>query len=99
MQPTSMRTTAVTEQVRAIVGPAHVRTAGPGDTVGGVAAHLVVEPASEDEVAAIMRCADDAGLAVIPRGGGTKLAWGNPPARADVILSLARLNQVLEHAW
>jgi glycolate oxidase FAD binding subunit len=36
---------------------------------------------------------------VIPRGGGTKLGWGNPPARADIVLSLARLNRILEHAW
>jgi len=36
---------------------------------------------------------------VIPRGGGTKLGWGNPPSRADIILSTARLNSVIEHAW
>ncbi len=45
-----------------------------------------------------MKAANDAGLAVVPRGGGTKLAWGNPPRRADVILSTARLNAVVEHA-
>src|SRR5207245_11465779 len=38
-------------------------------------------------------------MAVIPRGGGTKLGWGNPPARADLILSTARLNKIIEHAW
>ena len=36
---------------------------------------------------------------MIPRGGGTKLGWGNPPMRADVVLSTARLNRVVEHAW
>jgi glycolate oxidase FAD binding subunit len=36
---------------------------------------------------------------VIPRGGGTKIGWGNPPARADLILSTARLNEIIEHAW
>ena len=44
----------------------------------------VVEPASEEEVSTALRCADQEGLAVIPRGGGTKLDWGNPPSRADV---------------
>src|SRR5205807_1427540 len=92
-------TAAVEEQVRAIVGAAHVRPAGSEDMVRGVAASLVVEPATEQEVAAILRCADDAGLAVIPRGGGTKLDWGNAPARADLILSMVRFNRVLEHAW
>lgn len=59
----------------------------------------VIEPANEEEVSAALRCADQEGLAVIPRGGGTKLDWGNPPARADVILSTLKLNRVREHAW
>ena len=36
---------------------------------------------------------------MLPRGGGTKLEWGNAPQRADIILSTARLDRVLEHAW
>jgi len=36
---------------------------------------------------------------VIPRGGGTKLGWGNSPARADVVLSTARMTEIIEHAW
>lgn len=59
----------------------------------------VVEPESERAASEALRCADRDGLAVIPRGGGTKLSWGNPPARADLILSTARLNRVIEHAW
>jgi len=59
----------------------------------------VVEPDSEQAASDALRCADRDGLAVIPRGGGTKRDWGNPPARADLILSTARLNHVIEHAW
>lgn len=59
----------------------------------------LVEPESEQAVSEALRCADRDGLAVIPRGGGTKLDWGNPPSRADLILSTARLNRVIEHAW
>jgi glycolate oxidase FAD binding subunit len=59
----------------------------------------VVEPESEQAVSEALRCADRDGLAVIPRGGGTKLDWGNPPSRADLIVSMARLNRVIEHAW
>jgi glycolate oxidase FAD binding subunit len=82
-----------------IVGSLHVRPAEPADTGAGVAAQVVVAPGNEREVAAVLRFADDAGLAVMPRGGGTKLGWGNPPERADLILSLVRLDQVMEHAW
>jgi glycolate oxidase FAD binding subunit len=59
----------------------------------------VVEPATEQEVSEALRCADREGVAVIPRGGGTKLEWGNPPARAGLILSTVGLNRIVEHAW
>jgi glycolate oxidase FAD binding subunit len=59
----------------------------------------VVEPDTERAASDALRCADRDGLAVIPRGGGTKLDWGNPPARADLILSTAGLSRVIEHAW
>jgi glycolate oxidase FAD binding subunit len=87
------------KQLRQIVGADHVRPAEPNDAVADVAPSLVVEPGSEPELAAVLRYADGEGLAVTPRGGGTKLQWGNPPARADLVLSLARLNQIVEHAW
>ena len=86
-------------EVREIVTTNYVRTAGASDAVAGVEPSLVVEPGSEQELAKVLKLANAAGLAVIPRGGGTKLEWGNPPTRADVILSTARLNRVLEHAW
>ncbi len=54
---------------------------------------------SETELAAALRCGDATGLGVVPRGGGTKTGWGNPPVRADLILSTARLNRVIEYAW
>jgi glycolate oxidase FAD binding subunit len=63
----------------------------------------VVEPENEEEVSAALRCADRDKVAVIPRGGGTKLEWGNPPALggkpSGLILSTARLHRIVEHAW
>jgi len=52
-----------------------------------------------DDVATLLRDASRDGQAVIPSGGGTKLDWGRPPRRADLVLSTARLDRVLEHAW
>jgi glycolate dehydrogenase FAD-binding subunit len=52
-----------------------------------------------DDVATLLRDASRDGLAVTPRGGGTKLDWGQPPRRADMVLSTARLDRMLEHAW
>jgi glycolate oxidase FAD binding subunit len=85
--------------VREIVTAKHVRSAGEGDAVAGAQPSQVVEPGSEQELAKVLKLANAAGLAVIPRGGGTKLEWGNRPERADVILSMTRLNRVIEHAW
>ena len=81
-----------------ILGPDHVHPASSADEILGVQPKLVALPGSESELAEILRLSNDAGLAVIPRGGGTKIAWGNPPSRADLILSTARMNNVLEYA-
>ena len=85
--------------VRGIVGAHYFRAASAADTVCGVQANFVAEPGTEQELARVLKAANAAGVAVIPRGGGTKLEWGNPPGRADLILSTARLDRVLEHAW
>jgi len=82
-----------------ILGAEKVRPTTPADSISGVQPQLILEPATESELAAALRLADESKLAVIPRGGSTKLGWGNSPSRADVILSTARLNKILEHAW
>jgi glycolate oxidase FAD binding subunit len=93
------RSAAFAEAARAVVAANFVRAASPSDAVAGVHPQTIVEPGDEQELAAVLKLADDEALAVIPRGGGTKLSWGNPPKRADVVLSTARLNRVIEHAW
>ena len=84
--------------VRTIVGPENVRAATNEDHVAGVQPQLVIAPGDEQQLARVLKAANDAALAVIPRGGGTKLAWGNSPLRAHIILSTARLNAIIEHA-
>lgn len=76
----------------------HTHAASERDAILGAQPRIVVEPETEEQVAAILRFANSEGLAVIPRGGGTQLAYGAPPRRADIILSLTRLRQVIEHA-
>src|SRR6516225_3828654 len=87
------------DELRAIAGAEHLHSAATGDSVAGVQPQAVFEPDSEKELAEVLRCADTAGLGVVPRGGGTKIGWGNPPVRANLILSTTRLNRVIEHAW
>jgi glycolate oxidase FAD binding subunit len=58
-----------------------------------------ITPQSAQELAAMLAEANSRGQAVAPQGAGTKRDWGNPPARADILLSTAKLNRVVEHAW
>lgn len=90
---------SVAAELAAIVGEAQVCAATSDDAIVGVQPQLVVEPHNGDAIAAVLRYANKRGLAIAPRGGGTKRAWGNPPARLDLVLSTRRLDQVLEHAW
>jgi glycolate oxidase FAD binding subunit len=59
----------------------------------------LVEPRTAEELGAALAAANAERAAVIPQGGGTKREWGNPPTRADLVLSTRRLDAVLEHAW
>src|SRR5580704_19518478 len=89
----------IEHEFRAILAPDSMRAATAADAVCGVQPRLVLEPANEQQLAAALRLANDSNLAAIPRGGGTKLNWGNPPTRADLVLSTARLDKIIEHPW
>jgi glycolate oxidase FAD binding subunit len=95
---TAQSIAAFESAARTMVGAENVRAATNEDRVAGVQPQLVVSPRDEKQLAQVLRAANEANLAVIPRGGGTKLDWGNPPQRAAVILSTARLNAIIEHA-
>ncbi|MGI8753596.1 MAG: FAD-binding oxidoreductase [Acidimicrobiales bacterium] len=58
----------------------------------------VVTVADAGEVAAVLAAAGDARATVVVRGAGTKLDWGAPPRRADIVLDVSGLGNVLEHA-
>src|SRR5216683_1931309 len=75
-----------------------VRRAGPGDAVAGVMPSCVAFPATVDEAAALMRAAAAHKLAVVPRGDGTRLGWGAPPDRCDLVVDTTRLDRIIEHA-
>jgi glycolate oxidase FAD binding subunit len=86
-------------ELAAVLGQEHLRAATAADAVDGVAPRMIAEPGTAEELARCLRWARGAGLKVTPRGGGTKMGWGNPPAACDLLLSTARLDRVNEHAW
>jgi D-lactate dehydrogenase (cytochrome) len=74
-------------QLEAVVGAANVQADE----------QLIASPGSVEEVAALLRLAAENRVTVSPRGGGTRRWLGRPAAPAELVISLARLNQILEH--
>ncbi len=65
--------------------------------VDGLSPMAVVVPDDRRQVAEVMRWASENGVTVFPRGGGTKLALGNPPESVGLALDLSRLNRVIDY--
>lgn len=59
-------------------------------------AALVLKPGSTEEVAAILKLANDTKTAIVPQGGNTGLVGGQIPFESghEVVVSLARLDRV-----
>src|SRR5215208_2405020 len=86
------------KDLQRIVGEEHAREATAEDAVGGLTPFFVAEPGSLEETSELMKLASSEDLSVAPRSGGTKMHLGNPPRELDLIVSTARLNEVIEHA-
>src|SRR4051794_6513252 len=91
------------DRITAIVGPAHVRVDhdarlayGTDGTGVGFAADVVVLPGTTAEVSAIARLCDETRTPLTPRGAGTGYTGGAVPTHGGVLLSLERLNRILE---
>jgi glycolate oxidase FAD binding subunit len=68
------------------------------NAVDGVEPLAICWPGTADEVAKCLQVADRLGIAVSPRGSGTKTGLGNRPRACELIVSTERLNQVIEYA-
>lgn len=97
-------TDELAEALAQLVGEGHVLTdpdrkvAFETDWTGRFSgrARLVVRPRDTAEVAAALRLCSQAGAPVVPQGGNTGLVGGGVPAGGEVVLSLARLDEVGE---
>lgn len=57
---------------------------------------VVVRPASTDQVAAIMRLANDELIPVTPRGAGSGLSGGAVPVFGGIVIAMDRFNRIVE---
>jgi glycolate oxidase len=57
---------------------------------------VVVVPGSTEEVQAVVRACHENGVPFVARGAGTGLSGGATPTAGGVVISLARMNRILE---
>jgi glycolate oxidase len=57
---------------------------------------VCVLPRNADEVSAVLRYAADEKLKIVPRGAGTSLSGGALPLADGILLSLTRMNRILD---
>lgn len=63
----------------------------------GLSPAAAVFPSDTAQVSEIVKYASAESLSVIPAGSGTKLALGRSPEKADILLSVRRMDRVIEH--
>ena len=87
----------VLDALRKSCGEGRARRAESGDAVAGVFPRFVASPASSLETADLLAAAAQHDLTVVARGAGTKLGWGLPPTRVDLVVETTGLSGVVEH--
>ena len=96
-------TTEIVAQLETTLGSEFVRTDDQSRAAYGVdalkkghPADIVVFPATTAEVAAVVRLCAAHRIPMVPRGGGTGYTGGAVPTRGGVVISLERMNRILE---
>src|SRR5215470_12045771 len=91
------------QSLKSIVGAEHVSTAQDvivaksQDALKQVfCADAVVFPRTAEEIAAIMKLANERTFYVTARGGGVGYTGGAVPVRGGIVLATSRMNRILE---
>src|ERR1700760_3280595 len=79
----------MTAPLAAVIGAEHLLSSD---------GNIFVAPGNTEEVAAVLRLANENGCSVGVWGGGTKQGWGYPVAPV-LVLEMHRLNALREHTW
>src|SRR5499426_4217103 len=101
---TSTQKLALRQELEAVVGRGGVLSdpdellvyESDGLTLFRALADFVVFPRETAHVAAIVKLANREGLPFVARGAGTGLSGGCLPAQGGIVISLMRMNGVLE---
>jgi glycolate oxidase len=90
-------------RLAAIVGPEHLTTAPDRVTAYSqdalkqvFCAEAIISPQTAEEIAAIIRLANEARFPVTVRGGGVGYTGGAVPIRGGLVLATDRMNRIIE---
>src|SRR5215471_2122192 len=83
-------------QFASAIGPDNV-TVNPDIVIDGLKPALLLRPGSRQEVGECLKISSASDMAVVPAGHMTWLDGGNPLRRADAVLSLGRMNRVIDY--
>lgn len=92
-------TAEIADKLKEICGQEQVRTdadTASSHAVDGVVPSAVVFPKDTQQVAQVIKYAGRQGLAVVPRGSGTKMAAGYPPSRLDLVVCTSNLKRMTD---
>ncbi len=100
-------TPAIVAELRAIVGEPHVIYGEPermqdyahDEIPGQEYAHMpdvVIKPNAAEQISQVMQLANRQRVPVTPRGAGSGLSGGAVPVYGGIVLSLERMNRILE---
>ncbi|MEM3403055.1 MAG: FAD-binding oxidoreductase [Nitrososphaeria archaeon] len=56
---------------------------------------ILVKPSDSNQISAIIKLANEKGIAVYPRGGGTGLVGGAIPTKVGIIVSMERMDKIV----
>ena len=65
-------------------------------SVDGLTPKAVVFPETLEQVSDLVKRAQGEGWALLPWGSGSKMGVGSPPSRLHLVISTARLNQIID---
>ena len=66
-------------------------------SVDGMTPQAVVFPPNRDALCRVLALASELKMRVIPWGGGTQMALGNPPKGVDIVVGLKGLDRLVAH--
>ena len=91
----AVSTRTLGQALAAIAGAEAVRTGD--EPVDGVVPRWVVAPRSIEALGRVVALANDERFSVVPRGSGSAMAQGHPVQRADLVVDLQGLGEVVEY--